>query len=165
MSLELDFVLDRYDKELERRDDITAAVNFPITILVIFGSALVAMSKDMPLDGGPLDASFVTSMAGTVMVVGVALWNYSWAYLGQKYEYLPTLGLLEEASEESSDEEEEEEFEANLRRSIIEASDSNNFANETRQAYMEQGNIFLLLAAIFTAVTGGFYVFEQIAKS
>jgi len=93
-------------------------------------------------------------------LIAFALWNFSWAYHGQKYEFLPQLhefALI-------VDEWEDNQFEERLKQAIIEAADSNTEANDTRQTYLERGNLFMLVSVVAATVCGGIYVVDQILK-
>jgi ABC-type transport system involved in cytochrome bd biosynthesis fused ATPase/permease subunit len=159
--MDLQFVIGRYDRELDRKDQLTSAVNFPVTILILLGSALVTMTQGMPFNGGAIMAGFIVALLFTMMFIAASLYNLGYAYMGEKYEYLAKLDDIADAESELAD----EEFDEALRESIIEATDANTELNQTRQAFLGYGNRFMLLAVVFAAVTGVFYVFGQAAQN
>ena len=159
--MDLEFLTGRYDRELDRKDQLTSAVNFPVTILVLLGSALVAMTQGMDFDGSPISVAFIMALLFTAVFVVASLYNLAYAYMGEDYEVLAKLDDIENAEGELNP----EEFDDALRTSIIDATDSNAEMNQTRQAFLGWGNQFMLMAVGFTAITGVFYVFAQAAQN
>ena len=45
MKFEFDFLKDRYDYELQRREQLTAALTLPVGVLTILGGAMAAMAR------------------------------------------------------------------------------------------------------------------------
>jgi hypothetical protein len=77
------------------------------------------------------------------------------------YEYLPRLTEIEEFRGDGTI---SPEFEELFRQGIIDATDTNAVTNDVRQAYLDRGNVFLLVAVVIAAMCGGFYVADQILK-
>ena len=44
MKFDFDFLKDRYDYELKRKDQITAALTLPVGILIALGAAMATMA-------------------------------------------------------------------------------------------------------------------------
>ena len=45
MKFAFDFLKDRYDYELQRREQLTAALTLPFGVLTVLGGAMVAMAS------------------------------------------------------------------------------------------------------------------------
>lgn len=159
--MDLGFLMGRYDGELKRKDQITGAVSFPVTILTLLGSVVVTMAKGLSLDTPPVTIGYFISLATWAGVTSASLWFLSRAYHGSTYEFLPRLMELEEFQQDG---EIKRDFDALFRRAIIDATDTNAVTNDVRQAYLDRGNVFLLVAVVLGASCGGFYVADQILK-
>jgi hypothetical protein len=101
------------------------------------------------------------AMATWIGMTSASLWYLSRAYHGSVYDFLPRLTELEEFREDGTM---SPEFDELLRHGIIAATDTNAVTNDVRQAYLDRGNVFLLVAVAIGAVCGGFYVADQILK-
>ena len=45
MKFDFDFLKDRYDYELKRKDQITAALTLPVGVLIALGTVMAAMAR------------------------------------------------------------------------------------------------------------------------
>lgn len=45
MKFDFDFLKDRYDYELQRREQLTAALTLPVGVLTVLGGAMAAMAR------------------------------------------------------------------------------------------------------------------------
>ena len=59
MKFDFDFLKDRYDYELKRKDQITAALTLPVGILITLGTVMVAMAQSFSYTGGYLTWFFL----------------------------------------------------------------------------------------------------------
>ena len=58
MKFDFDFLKDRYDYELKRKDQITAALTLPVGILIALGAAMAAMARILLVHGRLPDVVF-----------------------------------------------------------------------------------------------------------
>lgn len=169
--MDLDFLIKRYEWELDRKDKITGGVSFPVTVLIALGGVLVTMAKGLSLQTRPVSIGYFVALGFAVWTTGACMRRLSQAYRGETYGYLPNLYELEQfrrhlldhgaAGQEATG---EDEFTNQLRERIIEVTDLNTAANDTRQAALDRANVLLILAVIETAACGVFYVIDQILK-
>jgi hypothetical protein len=163
--MDFNFLVGRYDWELKRKDQITTAISFPVTILIFLGGVVVTMAKGFSFDAPTITIGFFVSAIFWAGIAGIALSLFASAYRGSRYEYIPSLHELELFRLEAEDDGQLAAFEIVLRESIIKAVDVNSLSNDRRQALLDRGNIVLLVAAVMAAACGGFYVVEQIVKN
>ena len=45
MKFDFDFLKDRYDYELQRREQLTSAITLPVGVLTVLGGAMAAMAR------------------------------------------------------------------------------------------------------------------------
>lgn len=80
--MDLQFLLDRYKWELDRKDKISAAVNFPVTMLILvsglLGTLLPKLQVVSPRVVIPVVLLFLTAGGWGV----AALWSFIHAYSG-----------------------------------------------------------------------------------
>jgi len=155
------FLMGRYDAELKRKDQITGAVSFPVTILTLLGSLIATMAKNLSLQTLPVTIGYSIGATTWVAFTSASLWFLSRAYHGSVYDYLPRLTELEEFRDDAST---SSEFDTAFRKAIIEATDTNAVTNDARQAYLDRGNVFLLVAVVIGAACGGLYVTDQVFR-
>jgi hypothetical protein len=158
--MDRDFLLKRYDNQLERRDKLTAAVNFPTTSAIFLGSVLVTMAKALSHDTEPLTIGFFGFALGATAAIGTSLFYLSRVYHGQRYNFIPRLQELEEVLERTDP----QSFDEALREAMIESTDENTESNDTRQAYLDRANVMLLVSVSLTGCTGVLYALDQIFK-
>ena len=165
--MDLDFLLDRYKWELERREKLTAAVAFPTTILVFLGGLLAAMARGFTYERDWQTACLSAGLLVALVVASNCLYCLTRAYHGSTYHYLPRLNELENAFVDAIDQnpsDGEQEFDGIFRERIIDATDDNARASDTWQAYLDRANFRLILFVIATAFCGVLYVLDQIAQ-
>ena len=160
--MDLEFLLDRYKWELERKDRISAAVNFPVTLLILVTGLLGALFPKLQLTAPrvviPVVILFLAAGGWGIASLG---W-FIRAYRGSVYTYLPLLADLESTMQEWRDFYEETHtdgadeafFEHEFRKRIIDAADRNTGTNDRRQAFLDRGNIALIWTFVLTAVCG-----------
>ena len=160
--MDLQFLLDRYKWELDRKDKISAAVNFPVTLLILVSGLLATLFPKLQLTAPHV---VVPVVALYLAAVGFGIASLTWfirAYRGSTYLYLPLLAALDEARDEwrqfyeyaKADRANEDFFEHEFRGRIIEAADRNTGTNDRRQAYLDRGNVALIAMFVLTAASG-----------
>ena len=71
-----DFLKDRYDYELKRKDQITVALTLPVGILIALGAAMAAMARSFSYTDGYLTWCFLLSL-GSAAVAFFSVWSTS----------------------------------------------------------------------------------------
>ena len=98
--MDLKFAKDRYDYELQRKEQLTTALTLPVTALSILGGAVIAMTRSFSYRDSLLTVGFGSLIVLDVVALFVCLVYLGRAYHRQKYVYLPLLKELEEWEEE-----------------------------------------------------------------
>ena len=169
--MKLDFLKERYDFELGRKDQLTSALTLPVGILTGLGGLLAAMARSFSYAVPFLTRMFVTMMVVDVIGFVVCLSLLARAYHAQTYVYLPLLADLEAAEHEFRDfnryvegtgGEVEETFSSHLRERIIKAADANTQSNDRRSKWMHSSRIALFWVLGLTALAVFPYVADQV---
>lgn len=111
-DLDLDFLKDRYDFELDRKDKLTTSLTLPVGILTGLGGLIAIMAQSFTYEDELTTAAH--------------------------------------------------EFQARLRRSIIEAADTNTRNNDDRSNYLYLARVALFAVLTLSALAGLPYVFDQV---
>ena len=98
MKFDFDFLKDRYDYELQRREQITAALTLPVGILTILGGAMAAMARSFSYKNGFLTWVFGTLLGLAGSAFFLCMLNLGRTYHRHTYIYLPLLGRSPEGS-------------------------------------------------------------------
>ena len=184
MKFNFNFLKDRYDYELKRKDQITAALTLPVGILIALGTALAAMARSFSYTDGYLKWFFLLSLslAGIAFLLcGVFLGG---AYHRQTYWYLPLLSklqitrkLYEELYKRESynqtgswdgDSSQEEQaaddfFQHALEPQLIDAADKNTETNDVRSDFYLFWSRYMIFAVMgFTIFAVIPYVLDQV---
>jgi hypothetical protein len=161
--LDLPFLIARYDRELDRKDNLTAAVGLPVTIVAALGGLIVTMANGFTYKTDTLTTAFVFALLLDTIFGGLCLFWLAKNYSGSEYEFVPRLGELEETRAAMEEEGEPRDlFEDLLRGSIIKAADANAKTNDTRSAFMDRANRILVFVLVTAALTGVLYVIDQV---
>ncbi len=169
--LDFDFLKDRYDFELTRKEALTSALTLPVGVLSGLGSVLALMARLFTYRDSVLTWMFTLEFAGAACAFVSCLILMGRAYLAQTYTYLPLLRQLSAARDEfleyarrmvGGEAEVMEEFENDFRRRIIEASDRNTESNDRRSKLLHWGRISLFAVLGFTALCGFPFVIDQV---
>jgi hypothetical protein len=148
--MDFEFLKDRYDFELARRESLTSALTLPV---------------------GMWTALFLPCLGADVAAFVVALCFLALAYHGQNYGYLPRLGELRADEEEMQRYFEEnggdqelahEEFMRQLERRIIEAADKSAMSNDRRATYLHRARQSLFTVSMLTFLTGLVFVLAKV---
>jgi hypothetical protein len=91
MKFDADFLKDRYDYELRRREELTSALTMPIGVLTVLGGAMAAMARSFTYRDALLTWAFGILLALAVAAFVICMVRLARAYHPQKYLYLPLL--------------------------------------------------------------------------
>lgn len=144
--MELKFLKERYDFELQRKEQLTSALTLPVGVLSGLGGLMAAMVRSFPHKTMWLTVPFGAAFGLDAVAFFFCLVYLARAYHRQKYIYLPLLQELEEWEEEfrafytredivveEAIGDPERTFNIHLRERIIEAADRNTGNNEYRR--------------------------------
>ena len=183
MKFNFNFQKDRYDYELKRKDQITAALTLPVGILIALGAAIAAMARSFSYTDGYLKWFFLLSLslAGVAFLLCVVFLGL--AYHRQTYWYLPLLSELQTTRElykqlyrkESynqtgswdgdlwQEKEADDFFQHALESQLIDAADKNTETNDRRSDfYLYWARVAIFVVLISIAITGIPYVLDQV---
>ena len=136
MKFDFDFLKDRYDYELKRKDQITAALTLPVGILIALGTVMAAMARSFSYVDGCLTWFLVGFLGSATVALLFCVFYLARAYHRQTYCYLPLLnelqtsrGLYKEVylrlcgDSSQHEAEADDSFQNDLEKKIIEAAD------------------------------------------
>lgn len=144
--MDFEFLKQRYDFELSRRDAITAALGLPFAILTAVGSLAIAVIRSFGYQRHPwITVGFLMAVAWALLLFIAAIYYLSHAYRDDTYTYLPKLAELEAARQMWRGD--DGFFRHELRELIIEAADYNATTNDNRSAYLGRANAAIVWLA------------------
>ena len=161
--MDLAFVKGRYDYELSRREQLTAALALPVGALSVLGGAVVAMARSFSYQGTGMTWVFAVFLVADFIAFFVCLFDLGRAYHRQEYMYLPLLGDMEQSREAfleysqtmaGGEGEVLAEFDKELRRHVIQASDQNTRNNDERSNLLHRARLALFTVLALTAAAG-----------
>ena len=167
--MKLEFLKNRYDFELQRKEQLTSALTLPVGVLSVLGGLMTAMARSFTGKHLWLSVSFFASSGVDVVVFFTCLIYLFRAYHEQKYMYLPLLYELQGwendfvglNSYDAAMGKADEAFERHIGERIIEAADRNTANNERRSGLLHRARLALFGVLIFTTLTGVIYVVNQ----
>ena len=183
MKFDLDFLKDRYDYELKRKDQITAALTLPVGILIALGTVMAAIAQSFSYTDGYLTWFFRIFLVSTALAFLLCVVCIGLAYHRQDQWYLPLLSKLQKIREtwrglyrevylrtsgDSSLNDEQlfqkadDLFEDELKEKIIEAADQNTINNDLRSHYLYWARVVMFVVLILAAIAGILYVVDQV---
>lgn len=171
--LDFAFLKDRYDYELQRKEQLTAGLTLPVGVLGALGGLIAAMAQAFNYDQSWLTKIFRGCLVADVLAFFVCLVLLGAAYHRQSYQYLPLLHALDAAKTEFDEYNEwivanggeiEGDFDSYLRQRIIEAADGNTEESERRHRYLFRARLALFAVLVLTALAGIPYVIDQIQR-
>ena len=179
MKFDFDFLKDRYDYELQRREQLTAALTLPVGVLTVLGGAMTAMARSFSYQDGLLTWVFGILLGLAVIAFFRCMFDLGRAYHRQTHIYLPLLGELRETREkwqafykevhqrvsyedEHQDESDDDLFQHELEERIIDAADRNTRNNDKRSRYLFSARIAIFAVLALTAIMGIPYVVDQV---
>lgn len=168
--LGFEFIKDRYDFELLRKEQLTTALALPVGILGGLGSLLAVMVRSFHFHRDPTTAVFVALTAGAIVSFFSCMFQLARAYHRQKYRFLPLLRELNEKLEEWKGfyetagyaGAEQDFFVHDLRSSIIDAADRNTENNDSRSSMIYWARVWLFWLLGFATGAGVVYVANQV---
>lgn len=169
--MKLEFLKDRYDFELDRKDKLTAALALPVGVLTVLGGIGAAMERSFTYRDPTLKLLFVTFVGAGFISFTVCLFYLARAYLAQTYFYLPLLADLKTFEDDMVEFSQvvavgqtdlQEDFENEFRRRIIAAADANTLSNDRRSKWMHWSRIMLFVVVAFAYLAGIIYVGDQL---
>jgi hypothetical protein len=165
-----DFLKDRYDFELERKNTLTGDLALPIGVLSGLGGLAATMARSFSYKIPFLTVAFVVFFGLAAIGFLMCLVLLGRAYLAQTYEYLPLLADLDQSAEEfreftayvrNTGGEVEDPFAGELRQRIIKAADRNTLSNDLRAKWLHHSRIMLFVVLGFTALAVVPYVADE----
>ena len=187
MKFDSDFLKDRYDYELKRKDQITAALTLPVGILIALGAAMAAMARSFSYTDGYLMWFFLLSLGSATAAFFLCMANLGLAYHRQTHWHLPQLSELKKfretsrgmfkqiylrefygekeypGEEQSLIQVADDLFQDELEMKIIEAADKNTKNNNIRSnRYLYRARVAIFVVLILIAITGVIYVIDQV---
>ncbi|MBM2813032.1 MAG: hypothetical protein HW416_3791 [Chloroflexi bacterium] len=171
--MKLDFLKERYEFELDRKEKLTAALTLPVGVLSLLGGALTAMARSFTYKDLTVSGFFLVFLVAAVLSFFICAYRLMRAYHAQTYIYLPLLSEFETFEEEDrqwrayveatgGDLSNEEDFDSWLRKRIINAADANTRSNDQRAKWLHQSRSWLFAVFCFTAVAGIPYAADQV---
>ena len=187
MKFDFDFLKDRYDYELKRKDQITAALTLPVGVLVALGTVMGTMARSFSYKGYCLTWFFLIFLGLAVCAFVACVVYLGLAYHRQTHWYLPQLSELKkfretsrgmfkqiylrefygekeyQGEEQSLIQAADDLFQDELEIKIIEAADKNTKNNNMRSnRYLYRARVAIFVVLISTAITGVLYVVDQV---
>lgn len=171
MKFDADFLKDRYDYELRRREELTDALTLPVGVLTVLGGAMATMARSFSYETGLVTWAFGALLSLSAFAFGRCLLRLWRAYHAQTYMYLPLLAAIKEAREgflkfskvaEHGEAEVLDEFDHQFHEHIIAAADHNTQKNDYRSDQLHSARVALFDVLILTTVLGVLYVVDQV---
>jgi hypothetical protein len=172
-ALSLEFLKDRYDFELERKERLTDALTLPVAVLTVLGGLIAVMARSFTYGDTVLTWVFLGLVTADTVAFAVCLVYLAQAYYTQVYVYLPSLKDLRQAENDLQEFYEaaemepagaQEDFNASLEERIIEATDANTRSNDQRSFWLHGSRVALLVVLGLTALAGVPYIVDQVRK-
>ncbi len=181
--MEIELFEKQYERELNRRHQLTSTLSLPLGVLTILGGALGVMAKEFSYGSQVMSVIFSSTLllAGLAFAGAVFFIVRSYFYFGHSYSHIPAPGLLKEYHAQLLDfyqyaeeatpahkgaaEKAEEEFAAFLRDSLAEATDINTRNNDLKAGHIHLANLLIVGALISTALCGIPYAIDARGKA
>ena len=192
MKFDFDFLKDRYDYELRRQEQLTAALTLPIGVLTVLGGVMVAMARSFSYQDGPLTWGFWILLGLAGIAFFLCIFHLGRAYHRQTDTYLPLLRDLQKARDQLREfykqlylreiykeehqsgpaddlfqRKEHQEggddlFQHELEKRIIDAADKNTQNNDQRRVYLFLARREIFAVLALIAIMGMIYVVDQV---
>jgi hypothetical protein len=168
--LDFKFLKDRYDYELQRKEQLTSALSLPVGLLGGLGSLLAVIVRSFSPARDLVTLLFFLSVIASGVAFFACLVTLARAYHRQTYRYLPLLRSLDDKLGEwrsfyqdvGHDGAEQAFFEHDLRSHVIDAADRNTQNNDTRSALLYWARVWLFVLLGGVAVVGVLYIAHQV---
>lgn len=168
---DFDYLKNRYEYELSRKEQLTAQLTLPVAVLGLLGSAIVAMARSFSYRDMVLTIPFLAMLGGAGLAFLVCLAYLGRSYHRQTYVFLPMLEATDQSREEflkfapvmaGGEAEVLHEFEMQMRGRIINAADRNTETNDERSALLHRARLGLFAVLLLSTVAGLSYVIDQV---
>jgi hypothetical protein len=167
--MDFEFLKSRYDFELQRKEQLTAALTLPVAVLSGLGGAIVAMARSFTYTDEVLTRAFLVAVGFDIAAFIVCLVCLGLAYHRQHYSSFERLSTLEEwrnnyltvLTLRGMRTDAESCVREDLRRCMIEAADRNSANNNARTGNLYVARLALCGVLFFTAAAGVPYVIDQ----
>ena len=168
---DFDYLKNRYEYELSRKEQLTAQLTLPVAVLGLLGSGIVAMARSFSYEQTLLTVPFIVMLSGAGMAFLVCLVYLGRSYHQQIYIFLPTLEATDRSREEfltfapvmaGGEAEVVQEFEKQMRGRIIDAADRNTDTNDKRSGLLYRARLALFAVLLLSTVAGLTYVVDQV---
>jgi hypothetical protein len=168
---DFDFLKNRYDYELQRKEQLTTALTLPVAVLTGLGGAIVAMARSFSYQDVLVTWAFGLVLAADGLAFSSCLLYLARAYHRQTYIFLPLLRRIDQSRDEflgfaevmaGGVDEVLEEFEKQMRGRMIDAADSNTQTNDERSGLLNRARVALYAVLLLTAIAGVPYVVDQV---
>jgi len=168
---DFDFLKNRYDYELQRKEQLTTALTLPVAVLTGLGGAIVAMARSFSYRDAPVTWLFSPVLVADGIAFFVCLVYLARAYHRQTYMFLPLLCQIDQSRDEFLEfahvmaggvGEVLEEFEKQMRGRMIDAADHNTQTNDERSGLLNPARVALYAVLLLTAIAGVPYVVDQV---
>lgn len=168
---DFDFLRNRYDYELQRKEQLTTALTLPVAVLSVLGGAIVAMGRSFSYRDSLLTWSFGPVLGADGLAFFACLVFLARAYHRQTYVFLPLLKEIDQSREEflkfapvmaGGEREVLEAFENQMRGRMIDAADRNTETNDERSRLLHRARLALYAVLLLTSVAGVPYVVDQV---
>lgn len=173
--LDFEFLKDRYDFELSRKDKLTDALNLPVGILGGLGSLITLMARSFTYHDAVLTRVFAPFLVVAILAFVACLVQLGRTYHRQTYVFLPLLETLVKWEDENREfldyvrrtggTTDEADLPSYVRVRIIEAADRNTANNDERSSLLYWARVWLFVVLTFTALAGIPYVADQVRYS
>lgn len=168
-----DLFKEMYYHELERRDAINGRIGIPLGVLpLLIGAGLYIYDNKDNVDFGSWNWAFNSALIVYCLLLLLASYNLSRAYIGYKYGYFPLASDLEKYKDnvfsfyEDEDEETQNELVSIKIRIFLtklykENTDRNMIQNERKLQFLWRSGLFIISSLLVGAAIGSFYFLGQ----
>jgi len=94
---DFDYLKNRYEYELQRKEQLTSQLTLPVGVLGLLGSAIVAMARSFSYQFLALTIPFVVMLSGAALALIVCLIYLGRSYHRQTYVFLPMLRAIDDS--------------------------------------------------------------------
>lgn len=161
--MKLDLAKEFYLDEWTRRDQLSAGIGTPITVLTAIGGTVVLMIQSFSNGHFRLTTVFAGAACSAVASLLVATYCIARSYHGYEYQRVPRAAEIDAYSKELRDyhaqvagstEAANVDCENYLAERFVEAADCNAGNNDSKSAYLYRSSQAILLALVFAAIAG-----------
>lgn len=168
---DFDFIKNRYDYELQRKEQLTSALTLPVAVLSALGGAIVAMARSFSYQDVVLTWPFASILVAEAITFFACLTYLARAYHRQTYVFLPLLESIDRSRDEflefapgmaGGEAEVLDAFETQMRKRMIDAADRNTQTNDDRSGMLHRARLALYGVLVAVALSGIPYVVDQV---